>query len=114
MTERRALLSVRKIDSASIYDPLSVRIGRVDELFLDPFAGRVRFALASFDIPEIEGESLPLPWEALHYNASSGGFFSYVTRTQLLNGPRFDEAAAQTEEWEENLRAYYNVRARDR
>jgi hypothetical protein len=58
----KARAPVRKIDSASIYDPLSVRIGRVDELFLDPFGGRLRFALASFDIPEIEGESLPLPW----------------------------------------------------
>jgi hypothetical protein len=112
MTEKHLLLPFDRIDGAVIYDPLGVRIGKISELLLDPSAGRIKYALISFNAPAVAGEPLPLPWEALHYNPSTDRFYSYVTTGQLQSGPRFEDPAAQTADWYESLRAHYNVQNR--
>lgn len=56
MSEIPQLLSVRPIDSATIYDPLGARIGRIERLMLDPLHGRVQYVVASFSLDGIAAE----------------------------------------------------------
>src|SRR5689334_24221458 len=109
MLEKRPLRFVRGIEGATVYDPLSVRIGTIERLLIDPGTWRVRVLLISFDIPGVSGEPLPLPWRVIQYNAYADRFFTLVTKTQLSHAPRYDEAATEAADWEERLHGYYNV-----
>ena len=109
MSEKRALRFVRSIQGATVYDPLSVRIGTIERLLIDPGTWRVRVLLVSFDIPGVSGEPLPLPWRVIQYSADADRFFTLVTKTQLSHAPRYDETAAEAAGWEERLLGHYNV-----
>jgi len=109
MLEKRLLRFVRSIEEATVYDPLSVRIGTIERLLIDPVTWRARVLLVSFDIPGVSGEPLPLPWRVIQYNAYADRFFTLVTKTQLSHAPRYNEAAAEAADWEEHLHRYYNV-----
>ena len=87
MSEKRPLRFVRSIEGATVYDPLSVRIGTIDRLLIDPGSWRVRVLLVSFDIPGVSGKPLPLPWRVIQYNAYADRFFTLVDQDPTFSCP---------------------------
>jgi len=109
MTAKPRLISTRMLaGDSSLYSPLGVCIGQVQDILIDPISGRVKYALVSFDFQTLANDLLPLPWEALHHRKGAGGFYTYVTESRLQRGPKFDEDAATTAEWELMLKLFYN------
>jgi hypothetical protein len=51
----------------------------------------------------------PLPWSALNYDTSLGGYRTNVTRDQLENAPEYDDNSWQNRDWETRTHRHYNA-----
>lgn len=63
-------------------------IGEVDHLIIDKLSGRVAYAVISFGgFMGLGNSHYPIPWNALSYDTSLGGF--KTTEKQLTDMPQF-------------------------
>ena len=80
------------------YGPDGKHIGEIDHLIIDKVSGRVAYAVMSFGGFMGLGHShYPIPWGALTYDKSLGGFRTNVTEQQLRDAPEFSDDSWQIE-----------------
>jgi uncharacterized protein (TIGR02271 family) len=93
-----------------VYDPAGEKIGRVDYLFVD-----------ENDQPEYIGVKLGLlgtkstliPWEVARVDEERGRIEVPVDKDRAKDGPAFEDAQEITPEFEERVRSYYGLGARE-
>jgi hypothetical protein len=51
----------------------------------------------------------PIPWSALTYDKSRGGFRTNVTEQQLKDAPEFSDDAWQDRDWETRTHRHYGA-----
>ncbi len=87
-------------------------IGQIDHLMIDKATGRVTYAIMSFGGFLGLGHShYPLPWAALTYDRSIGGYRTNVTENQLKDAPEFDDDSWSDRAWETRTHEHYRVPA---
>src|SRR5262245_47316403 len=89
------LLSMRPIDGWRIFNPVGVWVGNVDSLLLDSTSGFARFAWTSFF--NLPFRQVALPWRALTFSRSLGGFVTLVGDERLANAPDVGATQPATE-----------------
>jgi hypothetical protein len=52
----------------------------------------------------------PIPWDALSYNKSLGGFRTTITEQQLKDAPEFSDDSWQDRDWEVRTHRHYGAR----
>jgi sporulation protein YlmC with PRC-barrel domain len=83
------LISSEDVEGTEVYDQSGKNIGEVDHLMLDKTSGRVAYAVISFGGFLGLGHShYPVPWGALKYDTSLGGFRTNISEQQLRDAPR--------------------------
>jgi PRC-barrel domain len=86
-------------------------VGEVDHLIIDKTSGRVGYAVISFGGFMGLGHShYPIPWKALNYDTSRGGFRTDITEQQLRDAPEFSDDSWQDRDWETRTHQYYRIR----
>jgi len=92
--ETDRLISSEKVDGTAVYNRNGDRLGTVHHLMIDKFSGQVEYAVMSFGGFLGIGESYhPLPWRALTYSTSMGGYVVDIDRTRLERAPRYMSSA---------------------
>ena len=91
-------ISSEDIHGTEVYGSDGRNIGEIDHLIIDKLSGRVAYAVMSFGGFMGLGHShYPIPWGALTYDKSLGGFRTNVTEQQLRDAPEFsDELVARS------------------
>ena len=85
-------------------------IGEIDHLIIDKVSGRVAYAVMSFGGFVGLGHShYPIPWGALTYDTSLGGFRTNITEQQLKDAPEFSDDSWQDRDWEARTHQYYGT-----
>ena len=85
-------------------------IGEIDHLIIDKMSGRVAYAVMSFGGFVGLGHShYPIPWGALTYDTSLGGFRTNITEQQLRDAPEFSDDSWQDRDWETRTHQYYGT-----
>ena len=85
-------ISSEDIHGTEVYGPDDKHIGEIDHLIIDKVSGRVAYAVMSFGGFMGLGHShYPIPWGALTYDKSLGGFRTNVTEQQLRDAPEFSD-----------------------
>jgi PRC-barrel domain len=85
-------------------------IGEIDHLIIDKVSGRVAYAVMSFGGFLGLGHShYPIPWGALTYDKSLGGFRTNVTEQQLRDAPEFSDDSWQDRDWETRTHRHYGA-----
>jgi len=75
-------ISSEDVQGTEVYGPDGKNIGEIDHLIIDKISGRVGYAVMSFGGFLGLGHShYPIPWGALSYDKSLGGF-----RTNIYGG----------------------------
>ena len=83
------LISSEDVEGTKVCDPSGNRIGEIDHLMIDRDSGNVRYAIMSFGGFLGLGHShYPVPWNALKYDTSAGGYVSNITEQQLKRRAR--------------------------
>lgn len=103
-------ISSENVQGTSVFSPDGKEIGAIDHLMIDKPSGRVSYAVMSFGGFLGLGHShYPLPWGALHYDKSLGGFRTNVTEGQLRDAPAYSDDSWDNRDWETKVHDYYRV-----
>ena len=105
-----SLISSEDVEGTEVYDASEKHIGEVDHLMIDKLTGRVTYAVMSFGGFMGLGHShYPIPWQALSYDKSLGGFRTSVTEEQLRDAPEFSDDSFGDRDWEARTHRHYGV-----
>jgi hypothetical protein len=106
----RQLISSEDVEGTHVYDLTGAKIGEIDHLMIDKISGKVAYAVMSFGGFLGLGHShYPLPWAALKYNTTLGGYETGVTESQLRDAPSFSDDSWSDRNWETQTHQYYNA-----
>ncbi len=88
--ETNRLIASNKVEGTPVYNRQGEHLGEVYNFMVDKYSGKVAYAVMSFGGFLGIGESYhPLPWKALDYDTSMGGFVVDLDRSQLEGAPRY-------------------------
>jgi hypothetical protein len=103
-------ISSEDIQGTEVYGADGKNIGEIDHLIIDKVSGRVAYAVMSFGGFVGLGHShYPIPWGALRYDTSVGGFRTNITEQQLKDAPEFSDDSWQDRDWETRTHRYYGT-----
>ena len=104
------LISSEDVEGTNVYDMKGSKIGDIDHLMIDKLSGRVAYAVISFGGFLGLGHShYPVPWGALKYDTSLGGFRTSINQQQLKDAPEFSDDSWGDRSWETRTHQHYNV-----
>ena len=90
--ETASLIASDKVEGTAVYGPDGDKMGRIENLMIDKWSGRVAYAVLSFGgFLGMGHDHYPLPWSMLKYDEKLGGYRVGITREQLQNAPRYHE-----------------------
>mgnify|MGYP000368444801 CR=1 FL=1 len=73
--ETQRLIASNKVEGTAVYDRSGEQVGTVYNFMVDKVSGQVAYAVLSFGGFLGIGESYhPVPWRALHYDVTRGGY----------------------------------------
>ncbi len=105
------LISSEDVEGTKVCDSSGNRIGEIDHLMIDRSSGNVRYAIMSFGGFLGLGHShYPVPWNALKYDASVGGYVSNITEQQLRDAPEFSDDSWTNREWETDWHDHFGAK----
>ncbi len=106
----RQLISSEDVEGTHVYGTGDKHVGKVDHLMIDKMSGRVAYAVISFGGFLGLGHShYPVPWAALKFDPSLGGFRTSVTEQQLKDAPEFSDDSWGDREWEMRTHKHYTA-----
>ena len=109
-SSRSSMHLKRRHSGTEVYGAGGKNIGEIDHLIIDKVSGRVAYAVMSFGGFVGLGHShYPIPWGALTYDTSLGGFRTNITEQQLRDAPEFSDDSWQDRDWETRTHQYYGT-----
>jgi hypothetical protein len=103
-------ISSDDIHGTEVYGPDGKHIGEIEHLIIDKMSGRVAYAVMSFGgFMGLGHNHYPIPWGALHYDTSLGGFRTNVTEQQLKDAPEFSNHSWRDRNWELKWHEHYKA-----
>jgi sporulation protein YlmC with PRC-barrel domain len=109
--ETHNLIAADKVAGAAVFNRDGERVGSIRTVMLNKRNGRVAYAvLESGGFLGIGADFYPVPWEALRYDTSLGGY--RVDRNDFTDAPRYPQGSEP--DWRDRLfhagvRDYYGV-----
>lgn len=97
-TETGRLIASDKVEGTAVYNTQGERLGSVYNFMVDKRSGQVEYAVMSFGgFLGIGDDYYPLPWKALKYDTTLGGYVVDLDKDRLQQAPHY--ARASEEEW---------------
>ena len=107
------LISSDKVEGTAVYDAKGEHIGSIEWVMIEKRSGQVAYAVLSFGgfMGIIGTDYYPIPWDALKYDTSLGGYRTNITEPQLKSAPKYQGDSWNWEDYERrrNVRDYYNT-----
>ena len=107
-----SLIAAEKVEGTDVYNMQGEKLGTVDDIMLDKVSGKAIYAIMSFGGFLGIGEKYhPLPWAALTYDESKGGYVVNLDKKMLENAPTYDmdEDFLWTPDYGRRVDKYYNA-----
>jgi hypothetical protein len=111
--ETSSLIASDKVEGTTVYGENRERIGSIERVMIEKESGKVAYAVLSFGgVLGIGDDHYPLPWNALKFDRSLGGYVTKISPTQLQSAPKY--ATAEDWDWDDAQRGravndYYGV-----
>ncbi len=104
----------KQVVDVDVKSPMNEDLGKIEEIMLDKFSGRVRYAVLSFGgFLGMGDKFFAIPWDALKYSPDIDAFILNVSKEKLKNAPGFDKdhwPNANDFGWSESIYKYYDVK----
>jgi sporulation protein YlmC with PRC-barrel domain len=110
---RGRLIAASKVNGTTVYNTAGEKLGSVYDVMIDKRSGQTEYAIMSFGGFLGIGDSYhPLPWQALTYDESQGGYVISLDRSRLEGAPSYRASDAST--WDDpaygrRINDYYGV-----
>ncbi|MFL4992013.1 MAG: PRC-barrel domain-containing protein [Microvirga sp.] len=96
--ETNRLIASDKVEGTAVYNRQGERLGSVYNFMVDKRSGQVEYAVLSFGgFLGIGEDYYPLPWKALTYDTSQGGYVVDLDKDRLRDAPNY--AASDNPDW---------------
>jgi len=108
--ETDELIASNKVEGTAVYNCQGERLGEVYNFMVGKRSGQVAYAVLSFGGLLGVGEShYPLPWNALSFDRSKGGYVVDLEKSQLSSAPTHlaDEDPFSDPAYERRVRDYW-------
>jgi PRC-barrel domain len=110
--ETDRLIASNKVEGTAVYNRQGERLGSVYNFMVDKRSGQVAYAVMSFGgFLGMGGSYHPLPWKALTYDTSMGGYVVDIDKNRLQNAPSY--SASESPTWDRTYGSriddYYGV-----
>ncbi|MEO5806072.1 PRC-barrel domain-containing protein [Devosia sp.] len=87
------LIASDRVEGTRVYALNGDHIGHIERILLEKRSGQVAYAVLGFGgFLGLGNDHYPLPWGKLAYDEELGGYKVDVTREQLDNAPKYDDA----------------------
>ena len=112
--ETDRLIASNKVEGTAVYNRRGERLGSVYNFMVDKRTGQAEYAVMSFGGFLGIGDSYhPLPWKALTYDTTMGGYVVDLDRSRLEGAPTY--AANENIDWSDRawgqrVSDYYGTR----
>ena len=84
------LIGSDKVEGTAVYGADRNKIGSIERVMIDKQSGKVSYAVLSFGGFLGIGDSYyPLPWKALDYDTSMGGYVVDLNKDRLERAPSY-------------------------
>jgi PRC-barrel domain len=110
--ETADLIGSDKVEGTAVYDANGERMGSIECVMLEKRSGHVAYAVINFGgFLGIGSDYYPIPWDALKYDTSLGGYRTNITEQQLKSAPKYQGESWNWEDDERrrNARDYSNT-----
>jgi sporulation protein YlmC with PRC-barrel domain len=98
--ETHRLIASDKVEGTAVYNRRGERLGSVYNFMVDKRSGHVEYAVLSFGGFLGIGDSYyPLPWKALTYDTSQGGYVVDLDKDRLRGAPSY--TASDSPDWDD-------------
>jgi len=88
--ETVGLIGSDKVEGTYVYDAKGENIGSIERVMIDKRSGQVAYAVLQFGgFLGIGSDYYPIPWDALKYDTSLGGYRTNITEQQLQGAPKY-------------------------
>jgi sporulation protein YlmC with PRC-barrel domain len=105
-----ALVSSDDVNGTEVYNRKGEHVGEIDHIVIDKKSGKVAYTVMSFGgFLGIGEEHHPIPWGALSYDTSQGGFVTDIDKERLEKAPKHDDNWFADRSWEERAHRHYGV-----
>ncbi len=95
--ETNRLIASDKFEGTAVYNRRGERLGSVYNFMVDKHSGHVEYAVLSFGGFLGIGDSYyPLPWKALTYDTSQGGYVVDLDEDRLQGAPSYTASEAES------------------
>jgi hypothetical protein len=106
----RQLISSEDVKGAMVYATDGTQVGEIDHLLIDKALGRVAYVVMRFGGFLGLGHShYPVPWAALKYDVTLGGYVTGITEQQLRDAPAVGEESWGDRSVEAALHKHYGA-----
>jgi sporulation protein YlmC with PRC-barrel domain len=90
--ETASLIASDKVEGTPVYRSNGEKVGRIENVMIDKYSGKVAYAVLSFGgFLGLGEDHYPLPWSLLTYNGRLGGYEVNITDEQLKGAPHFSD-----------------------
>jgi hypothetical protein len=104
------LISSNDVQGTTVFGTGDEQIGEIDHLMIEKVSGRVAYAIMSFGgFLGLSHSHYPIPWAALKYDTTLGGYRTGITESQLQNAPQFSDDSWSDRAWESRTHEHYGV-----
>lgn len=87
------LIAASQVNSTTVYDTAGDKVGSIYDVMIDKITGKAEYAIMSFGgFLGVGNQYHPLPWQALTYDASRGGYVVNIDRSRLEGAPVYSDS----------------------
>src|SRR5688572_27217944 len=112
--ETSTLISSDKVEGTAVYNREGEKLGSIHTLMIDKMSGKVAYAVMSFGgFLGIGDRYHPMPWDALTYVTSQGGYVVDRDRSMLEAAPTYGSSETPNwgdPGWNQQVHDYYGAR----
>src|SRR3954466_3488972 len=109
--ETDRLIASNKVEGTAVYNRQGERLGEVYNFMVNKRSGQVAYAVLSFGgLLGMGGTYYPLPWNALTYDTSQGGYVVDIDKDRLSNAPSYksgEDPFSSDASYGSRLRSYW-------
>jgi sporulation protein YlmC with PRC-barrel domain len=107
----KLLQKASELTGKEVKNPQGEKLGKLEELTIDPYSGRILYGVLSFGgLLGIGDKLFAIPWPSLHLNPGTDHFVLSVTKDRLKLAEGFDKSAwpnMADQRWATQTHAYY-------
>ena len=110
--ETHRLIASDRVEGTAVYNRAGERLGTIKNFMVNKRSGKAEYAVLNFGgLFGLGGDHYPLPWDALTYDTTQGGYVVDLDKARLEQAPHYGESdqPPYDERYGRDIHSYYGM-----